>query len=90
MELDEAEKQGKNGQRFVPPGHRADWRHTVEEIAVLRKEALAYEAICNALRSSQTIGDTTKTVFALDMAVLNHHGLHRQVFNWRVVLWSRS
>ena len=57
---------------------------------MLRKEALAYEAICNALRSSQTIGDTTKTVFALDMAALNHHGLHRQVFNWRVVLWSRS
>ncbi|KAF8121528.1 hypothetical protein EV363DRAFT_1363686 [Boletus edulis] len=46
-ELDEAEKQGENAQ----------------EIAALRKEALAYKAVRNALRSSQTTDDAAKTVF---------------------------
>ncbi|KAF8418651.1 hypothetical protein L210DRAFT_3578816 [Boletus edulis BED1] len=46
-ELDEAEKQGENAQ----------------EIAALRKEALAYKAVRNALRSQQTTDDAAKTVF---------------------------
>ncbi|KIJ64071.1 hypothetical protein HYDPIDRAFT_91418 [Hydnomerulius pinastri MD-312] len=46
-ELDEAEKQGENAQ----------------EIATLRKEALAYKAVRSALRSSETTDDAAKTVF---------------------------
>ncbi|KAF8550035.1 hypothetical protein OG21DRAFT_1488092 [Imleria badia] len=46
-ELDEAEKQGENAQ----------------EIAALRKEALAYKAVRNALRSPHTTDDAAKTVF---------------------------
>ncbi|KAG6333441.1 hypothetical protein ID866_5643 [Astraeus odoratus] len=46
-ELDEAEKQGENAQ----------------EIAALRKEALAYKAVRNSLRSAATTDDAAKTVF---------------------------
>ncbi|KAF8836558.1 hypothetical protein BDN67DRAFT_1014595 [Paxillus ammoniavirescens] len=46
-ELDEAEKQGENAQ----------------EIAALRKEALAYNAVRNSLRSAETTDDAAKTVF---------------------------
>ncbi|KAG8221773.1 hypothetical protein J3R82DRAFT_2087 [Butyriboletus roseoflavus] len=46
-ELDEAEKQGENAQ----------------EVVVLRKEALAYKAVRNALRSPDTTDDAAKTVF---------------------------
>ncbi|KAF8437709.1 hypothetical protein L210DRAFT_3613153 [Boletus edulis BED1] len=46
-ELDAAEKQGENAQ----------------EIAALRKEALAYKAVRTVLRSQQTTDDAAKTVF---------------------------
>jgi ubiquitin-like 1-activating enzyme E1 B len=46
-ELDEAEKQGENA----------------EEIATLRKEALAYKAVRSALRSAQTTEDVAQRVF---------------------------
>ncbi|KAG1767089.1 hypothetical protein EDD22DRAFT_978259 [Suillus occidentalis] len=46
-ELDEAEKQGENA----------------EEIAALRKEALAYKAVRSALRSAQTTEDVAQRVF---------------------------
>jgi ubiquitin-like 1-activating enzyme E1 B len=46
-ELDEAEKQGENA----------------EEIAALRKEALAYKAVRSALRSTQTTEDVAQRVF---------------------------
>ncbi|KAG9311178.1 hypothetical protein JVU11DRAFT_8248 [Chiua virens] len=46
-ELDEAEKQGENAQ----------------EIAALRKEALAYKAVRKALHSAETTDDAAKTVF---------------------------
>ncbi|KAG2142954.1 hypothetical protein DEU56DRAFT_979414 [Suillus clintonianus] len=46
-ELDEAEKQGENA----------------EEIAALRKEALAYRAVRSALRSAQTSEDVAQRVF---------------------------
>ncbi|KAJ8592554.1 hypothetical protein M405DRAFT_787349 [Rhizopogon salebrosus TDB-379] len=46
-ELDEAEKQGEN----------------VEEIAALRREALAYKAVRSALRSAQTTEDVAQRVF---------------------------
>ncbi|KAF9218464.1 hypothetical protein BS17DRAFT_869307 [Gyrodon lividus] len=46
-ELDEAEKQGENTQ----------------EIATLRKEALAYQVVRSALNSAETTNDAAKTVF---------------------------
>ncbi|OAX41827.1 hypothetical protein K503DRAFT_790531 [Rhizopogon vinicolor AM-OR11-026] len=46
-ELDEAEKQGENA----------------EEVAALRKEALAYKAVRSALRSAQTAEDIAQRVF---------------------------
>ncbi|KAL4063733.1 hypothetical protein J3A83DRAFT_4104531 [Scleroderma citrinum] len=46
-ELDEAEKQGENAQ----------------EIATLRKEALAYKTVRKALRSVETADDAAKTIF---------------------------
>ncbi|KAI6038560.1 hypothetical protein EDC04DRAFT_1953498 [Pisolithus marmoratus] len=46
-ELDDAEKQGENAQ----------------EIAALRKEALAYKAVRQALRTAGTVDDAAKTVF---------------------------
>ena len=39
-----------------------------------RKEALVYEAVCNALRSSQTMDDATKTVFEKVRLVARHDG----------------
>ncbi|KIK26150.1 hypothetical protein PISMIDRAFT_676289 [Pisolithus microcarpus 441] len=47
-ELDDAEKQGENGG---------------QEIAALRKEALAYRAVRKALRAAETTHDAAKTVF---------------------------
>ncbi|KAG6371470.1 hypothetical protein JVT61DRAFT_9500 [Boletus reticuloceps] len=63
-ELDEAEKQGENDRhislyRIIAP---TDVR-IAQEIAALRKEALAYKAVRNALRSPQTTDDAAKTVF---------------------------
>ncbi|KAF8550033.1 hypothetical protein OG21DRAFT_1525417 [Imleria badia] len=52
-QLDEAEKQGEMVSVF---------RHS-QEIAALRKDALAYKAVRNALRSPKTTDDAAMTVF---------------------------
>ncbi|KAG6372118.1 hypothetical protein JVT61DRAFT_7895 [Boletus reticuloceps] len=90
-ELDEAEKQGENGlhslviYRIIAP---TDVR-IAQERAALRKEALAYKAIHNALRSRLTTDDAAKTCCPWRICGVQEKSRHPSILtpSWMAVLW---